>query len=184
LEQYCDANDVSGVEGLISSFGQAAVVTAKNRDGETGLYQAARNGATDVVRLLLEHGADPNAKTDYQETPVYWAAYNDHSAVFAVLVEAGADVDDPPGFALAQAIIHSKINSARMLLRCGASLGKAIEWGYRRFRRWIAGPGEHRGVRREVSKGVVRRTLSARIVGGQPCGQPPLRGATPVGGHP
>jgi hypothetical protein len=67
--------------------------------GETPLTAAARWGRTDAVRLLLEHGADPNLRDFGSEfpndTPLTTAVIHGHLDVCRVLLEAGADPNIP-----------------------------------------------------------------------------------------
>jgi ankyrin repeat protein len=51
---------------------------------------AARNGHEEVVKLLLEKGADAESKSSYDWTPLSWAAENGHEAVVKLLFEKGA----------------------------------------------------------------------------------------------
>jgi hypothetical protein len=48
-------------------------------------------GHVDVVRLLLEHRADPNAKDKFGWTPLHLAASGGHVNVVRLLLERGAD---------------------------------------------------------------------------------------------
>jgi uncharacterized protein len=58
----------------------------------TPLHSAAAGGYhPEIVKLLLEHGADPNAAQDGGFTPLHSAAQNDHRDVVEALLEAGAD---------------------------------------------------------------------------------------------
>jgi ankyrin repeat protein len=77
-------------------------VGAKAAASYTGLHAAAGAGHVDVVSLLLENGADPNAKADNGDTPFARAAHAGQSQAVRLLVEAGGDVDDPPGRALGE----------------------------------------------------------------------------------
>ncbi len=60
--------------------------------GATALSFAADKGHIEVVRFLLESGADPNkSDTFYQASPMTWASENDHLEVAVLLVEHGAE---------------------------------------------------------------------------------------------
>jgi ankyrin repeat protein len=45
----------------------------------------------DVVKLLLERGADPNVKDDDGKTPLHYAAWKGHHKVVELLLEHGAN---------------------------------------------------------------------------------------------
>src|SRR2546429_27864 len=57
------------------------------------LHGATKRGLGGVVRLLLEKGADVNAKTNYGETALHWASENGHEAMARLLLQKGADVN-------------------------------------------------------------------------------------------
>lgn len=50
-----------------------ATVGARDKNGETPLHLAARKNHLKMVALLLEYGADANAKTVQELTPLYCA---------------------------------------------------------------------------------------------------------------
>jgi ankyrin repeat protein len=58
----------------------------------TLLMEAVEYGAMDVARLLLERGADVNARDDDGDTALYWASRNGHEELVALLLSHGADV--------------------------------------------------------------------------------------------
>ena len=58
---------------------------------EKGLIRAAEDGRLDLVRNLLEAGANPNAKSDGDVTVLIWAAARGHVEVVKVLLQSGAE---------------------------------------------------------------------------------------------
>jgi ankyrin repeat protein len=61
--------------------------------GWTALHAAASKGHADAVRLLLERGADPNAREEGDNSyPLHWAAAAGHLDVMRALLDAGTDV--------------------------------------------------------------------------------------------
>lgn len=62
-------------------------------DIATPLHYASTVGLETVVPLLLEKGADVDAKTGSQETALQLAAKNGHAAVARLLLDRGAEVD-------------------------------------------------------------------------------------------
>lgn len=74
----------------------------KDEDREAGpsqaglnqrLFEAASEGAADVVGELLGQGADVNAVNAYGSTPLHLAASGGSAELIAALVAAGADVN-------------------------------------------------------------------------------------------
>ena len=54
---------------------------------------AAQKGHVDVVKVLIQNGADVNAVEEYKETALHTAALNGHVDVAKVLIQNGADVN-------------------------------------------------------------------------------------------
>jgi hypothetical protein len=63
-------------------------------DGMTPLHWAARNGHVEIVRLLLQNGAEVNAKSNRGWTPLHWTTVIfGHIDILHLLVENGADLE-------------------------------------------------------------------------------------------
>jgi ankyrin repeat protein len=60
---------------------------------EQGLIAAALLGHTEIVQLLLENGADVNAKDYFGLTPFMIAIAKGHTEIAQLLLEKGADVN-------------------------------------------------------------------------------------------
>ena len=57
------------------------------------MFIASLEGHLEVVRLLIEAGADKDKANDDGTTPLYVASINGHLEVVRLLVEKGADKD-------------------------------------------------------------------------------------------
>ena len=65
---------------------------AGGRGGPKGIGGPGSDSLDDIVKLLLGHGADPNAKTLIGSTPLMYAASQHHHRIITMLMDAGADV--------------------------------------------------------------------------------------------
>ena len=68
-----------------------ADVMVRDRRGNTPLQYAAGFGTVEAMRLLLDAGAEVNARNGFEATPLIWAAGNVPKA--RLLIERGADVN-------------------------------------------------------------------------------------------
>ena len=57
------------------------------------MFAAARNGHTEVVEYLLDHGAQVDAKGVFGATGLHWAAINGHRGTVELLIARGASLE-------------------------------------------------------------------------------------------
>lgn len=68
-----------------------SLVHVVDQRGWTPLHRAAWWGHRDVAEVLVEHGANPNARSDKGVTPLHIAAYKGRKSVVEYLLDHGAD---------------------------------------------------------------------------------------------
>lgn len=85
-------------------------------------------GGPEIVRLLIDAGADPNAAVTgswHAETPLHWAASSDDLEVAVALIDGGADIEAKGasiagGTPLDDAVGYGCWHVARLLVKRGA----------------------------------------------------------------
>jgi hypothetical protein len=82
-----------------------------DRFGATPLHYAAENGHIEIAHLLLQNGANVNAKDRWDRTPLNWAAYYGHVDILHLHVENGADLE-------------AQEDDGRRALHCAARYGR------------------------------------------------------------
>jgi ankyrin repeat protein len=65
----------------------------EDAQGETPLIVATRNDRLEVVRTLLDAGADVNHRNEGDTTAIYWAAFKGNEDMINLLLERGADAN-------------------------------------------------------------------------------------------
>ena len=110
---------------LIEVFIDAKGVDAIVRDGRTVLIYAARDGHTEVVKLLIDNGADLNHKNNGGVTALRTAAREGRTEVVKLLIDNGADMNikDVDGWtALMHAAWNGSTEVVKFLIDNGADL--------------------------------------------------------------
>jgi ankyrin repeat protein len=73
-------------------IGAGTTVNQQDRDGITPVMMAAKAGRSDIVTVLINHGADLRSYDKHLRGPLHWAAIGgDRPELVSYLIEAGAD---------------------------------------------------------------------------------------------
>jgi ankyrin repeat protein len=103
-----------------------ADLTAKGKQGETALTEAAAKGDVAVVKRLVQAKLDVNAPGKGGGTALALAAENGHTAVVRQLISAGADLKGDRGSdALLSAALAGHADVARLLRDHGVRLDRS-----------------------------------------------------------
>jgi uncharacterized protein len=115
--------DVEAVNAALNAGIDPNIRDDKDGEKSTVLMIAAFAGHLKVTELLLNRGADVEAKTPHGRTALMWAALGAHTDVTSALLAKGADVnavDDNNATALFLAIQGNGPDTVRLLLKTGA----------------------------------------------------------------
>lgn len=94
-------------------------IHAANSDGTTALHLACNDGATEIVRLLLNAGADPNVMDSDKFFPLLLSSEKD---ITKMLIEHGANVN-LVGYENETALMSSEnLDFVKLLVAAGADL--------------------------------------------------------------
>jgi len=107
--------DVAAVRALLA---QGADKNARYRYDRSILSFAADRGNLEIIKMLLEAGADVNAADSfYKATALDWAAQKNNAAVAKLLIEKGAKGKEG---ILTQAAAGGQIDMVKMILATGS----------------------------------------------------------------
>lgn len=136
IDQFCRAaetGDIKALNHFLQRHGDKAVDLRDSHHSRTALMRAVRAGKfeswrvrDDSAALLLDHGADPNARDADGMTPLMWAAWADRESAASMLIDRGADIalEDPEEHsALVWAAMQDSQNVLHLLLAKGATIG-------------------------------------------------------------
>ena len=125
LAEAVKNNNIQEINELISRG--ADVNAIKGSYGWIPLFYAARYGKNEIVKLLLDRGADVNAKDSYGWTPLLYAAAHGKNEIVKLLLDRGADVnvkanDGKTALSIAESSSYIKFESdiAKLLREAGA----------------------------------------------------------------
>jgi ankyrin repeat protein len=116
--------DTNRVRELLESDPQLAHAT--DDDGRTPLHNAASRGHVAVATILLDSGADIDAREEDNETPLHSAAWRSQVAIGRLLVERGSDLEARNHWGRTPLLVVARetgnADMARLLIDAGAAI--------------------------------------------------------------
>jgi ankyrin repeat protein len=130
IHEFVRKGDLESLQASIEK--DPAIVNARDQDGRTPLHWACRGRKLEVVKLLVEKGADVNAEDSNKIVPLHSLASRNNAAAIAVLLDNGADVDARDygnNTALHYAAMSNAADAVVILLKAGAGLENIEDYG-------------------------------------------------------
>jgi len=112
-------------EPLHVTIKEASLECAPSGDQAVDMVDGSARGCADLVRKLLDDGADPNAKGRHGGVPLVEAVYWNQPEILRLLLERGADVNQKSSSGwtpLIAAAFRNRHASIELLLRRGADV--------------------------------------------------------------
>jgi ankyrin repeat protein len=123
IHELARTGDLQGVKALINQ--NPGLVDARDEDGRTPLHWACRGVHLEVVRFLVDRGADCNAADNNQTVPLHSLAARNNAEAIEILLAKGALIDAKEyggHTALHYAAMYDATDAAALLIEEGAGI--------------------------------------------------------------
>jgi ankyrin repeat protein len=100
-------------------------INARNKLGKTPLHQSLTGGNDEIIKLLIERGADVNAQDSTGMTPLHIAAWWSVTAHAKILIDHGANLNSIDKFGdtpLHTAAMNGRGKMCQFLITSGAAM--------------------------------------------------------------
>jgi hypothetical protein len=143
IHEAAKRGDLAKVRSLVDR--DPSLVAAKDKGGETPLHWAAFSGNVDLVRFLLDKGAEIDATSGRGLTPLAYTAVQGRIQAAGLLIERGADVNVRTPLDMTPLIIAAEqgaVELVKRLVLAGADVGVESRIGTALHRAAIRGQTE------------------------------------------
>lgn len=130
IHEFAQKGNLESVKALIEK--DPELVNAKDKDGRTPLHWACRGVHLEVVKFLVEKGADVNAEDSSKIVPLHSLATRNSAKAIAVLAAKGANVDTKDyggNTALHYAAMSNAADAVALLVKKGADIESREDYG-------------------------------------------------------
>jgi ankyrin repeat protein len=130
IHEFARNGNLESVKALIEQ--DSEMIDAKDQDGRTPLHWACRGVHLDLVKFLVEKGANVNAEDNNKIVPLHSLASRNNAAAIELLVTKGALVDSEDyggNTALHHAAMNNAAAAVALLIKKGAELENTEDYG-------------------------------------------------------
>jgi len=161
--------DIEMAEMLL--YAGANVRASTRLGGFTPLILASKSGSADMIKMLLDASADPEAATTYGTTPVMYAAASGRTDAVNVLIDAGADVNAKENTKERTPLMFAAVNNRAEVIELLAANGADIHAATKTFdiasieKKWQKADRDRR---QEREKKLVEKQIAEAKAAGKP----------------
>ena len=113
--------------------GKKIDINEKDDNGRTALFYACGNGDKEIVKMLLEAGANASLEDNKSISPIHQGALKGNKDILKMLVEKGADINSADGKGrtpLIYALMQRKTEAAFQCIELGADINIKDDEGH------------------------------------------------------
>lgn len=130
LHQAVINNDTQSIKRILS---QKALIDERDETGSTALMVATRANNVHAAHMLIEAGADVNAKDNIQDSPYLYAGAQGYLKILRMTLMHGADlksINRYGGTALIPAAERGHVETVRTLIAAGVDVNHVNNLGW------------------------------------------------------
>jgi len=147
-----DIGDCAAIDRMLAS--DAKIIEARDRFGRSALHLAARHGNLDVVKSLINRGADVGAQDESGQTPLHLALREDYVDVALALISAGACIytENKQGMSCVDCCCSEETRKKITAAYQPSAIGEAADQVVRESKQIMNTPRSHLGLAGQAMK--------------------------------